>query len=156
MSFDVFLIRATPPPSEASKMAALSKLMERIRAINRDAIHVTLKQEEKGPTVEVFTDGYDGSFNFAGGAFWLHGLNSLILEIMFTVSLSTDLVLIAAMRNNCFILTHERQRANVPKDSDIPVVVCPSAHDLGLLLRDGYRQWADYRDQIVKSVSPGN
>ena len=151
MSFDVYLERF-----EAGKSAQVSR--EPVLAVLKTAKYTTphncyVVEFPDGTDVEFSASELEGSGDFTGCAFFIHGNSPHLTKFIFEIARAGDMVIFATMEPFVPILSRSEQRQQLPAElaeNDPEPVVCCSPEELDSLLSGGYESWQKYRDQVLR------
>jgi hypothetical protein len=153
MSFDVFLQRF-----EAGQSAQVSR--ERVLAVLRATKFHPLHSADyyavefpDGSDVEFAADGLQGTGDFKGCAFFIHGMSQHLVRFMLEVAKAGDMVILPAMEPFVPILSLAEQQKQLPAElaeNDPEPVLCGSPEELEILLSGGYEGWQNYRDRVLR------
>lgn len=158
MSFDLFLQRFKSGDSaDVSRVNVLAAL-RRHSLVAADGFGFYLVDFPDGSSVEFSAKGLEGEGIFAGCAFHVRGFSQSIIEFVFDVAKSGDMVVLNPQgsgdaTNPVAILTDASQAGNLPAELLPNPVLCTSSEHLSELFRGGYEHWRAYRDQVV-DVNP--
>ena len=153
MSFDVFLQRfAGGEPAEVSREPVLD-VLRTTKFSGPDDFGVYVVGFPDGQDVEFSAKGLQGSDEFTGCSFQIHGMSPHLVRFMLEIAKAGDMVIVATMEPFVPILSRPEQCRQLPAElaeNDPEPVVCRSPEELESLLSGGYVGWQKYRDQVLR------
>jgi hypothetical protein len=156
MSFDVFLQRFKGgEPAEADRVSVLEVLRAE-KHTEFDQFGFSIVTFHDGIDVEFSASGLESNDSFTGCAFHVRGFGEALVKFMFDVARAGDMVILPAMEGAPVGLVSDAQQCESPLEmqSDFRLARLQSAHDLGLLLKDGFEAWSNYREAIQRKADP--
>ena len=151
VSFDIFLSHfANGDLAEAAKAPILEVLNRReYKGPDEFGFYVV----DMGPDdqVEVSASGLESADVFYGCAFHVRRLSEALSRFIFDVAVAGQLAVIPAMEGNPVLVLEPSMLQELPsemREGFVPAVVL-TADELHAAIAPGFRDWADYRDQVV-------
>jgi hypothetical protein len=154
MSFDLYLQRFRAGDSADVSRGEVLAPLRRHSQVAADRFGFYLVDFSDGSSVEFSAKELEGEGSFTGCAFHVRGFSQSIIEFVFDVAKSGDMVVLNAQGSGdasspVAILTDVSQAGNLPEEGLPNPVLCTSSEHLGKLLGGGYQHWRAYRDQMV-------
>jgi hypothetical protein len=152
MSFDVFLQRfAGGKPAQVSREPVLA-VLKATKFSGPDDFGFYVVKFSDGEDVEFSAKGLQGSGDFTGCTFHIHGMSRSLVQFILAIAKAGDMVMLPAMEDFVPILSSPEQRKELPtelSENDPAPVICGSADELESLLSGGHAGWQKYRDQVL-------
>lgn len=152
MSFDIFLQRFANGESAQVDKRPVRDVLRSATYRGPDAFGFYIVAFPDGVDVEFSAKGLESAESFTGCAFHIRGFGDGLMEFMFKIAQTGDMVIIPAMEGNPLILVSDQQKKHVPGDlqNTFSLIVVDSAGELGAVLCRGFDGWIAYRDQVLR------
>jgi hypothetical protein len=139
-------------PLSPAELHAVEQVLERATARGPDEFGCRVVRLADGSEAEVFA-----SQPATGCMVALRGFTADLVRLLFDLLKAGNWVMLPVLEEAVAITASPGPMKGVPKDFP-RVVVCNSAEELGTLLAGGFRDWKDYRDQVVgdRGDQPGS
>ncbi len=151
MSFDILLSRfASGALAEAAKSPILEALRHR-KYKGPDEFGFYLIDMGPDDQVEFSAKGLESPEVFYGCAFHVRRLSEVLSGLIFDIAVAGQLAVIPAMEGNPVLVTDPSMLQELPPDmrEGFAPAAVETAEQLHAAIAPGFRDWADYRDQVV-------
>ncbi|MBE1161773.1 hypothetical protein [Dyella acidiphila] len=154
MSFDLYLQRFKSGGSAEVSRTEVLAVLRRHTQVAADRFGFYLVDFPDGSSVEFSAKGLEDEESFTGCAFLVRGFSQSIVDFVFDVAKTGDMVILNAQgtgdaSNPVAILTDTSQAKNLPTEGLPNPVICESGKHLSELLGVGYQHWREFRDQVT-------